>query len=77
MFFLQGKWIFSCFCLINCSIPVNPNSTAFNLSTVYSDGDEIKVLFKDSNYCPTPSDIDNMKLTVEMNNLSITLRIKE
>ncbi|XP_063411202.1 uncharacterized protein LOC134694136 [Mytilus trossulus] len=58
-------------------ITANPNNTVVNLSTVSLTEDETKVLSKGLNFCPTPSNIDNMKLEDDLNNFARTLRIKE
>ena len=58
-------------------VPTNPNNTVVNLSTVSLSEDETKVLSKGLNVCPTPSNIDNMKLGDDLDNFARTLRIKE
>ena len=55
----------------------NPNNTVVNLSTVSLTEDETKVLSKGLNFCPTPSNIDKIKLGDDLNNFARTLRIKE
>ncbi|XP_071124035.1 uncharacterized protein [Mytilus edulis] len=58
-------------------VPMDPNNTVVNLSSVSLSEDETKVLSKGLNFCPTPNSIDNMKLGDDLDNFARTLRIKE